>query len=447
MRENENFGNWKIESAAEEFLQNQIAVILNKCPNGEKWAKDLHEHTAIKLRDIIDHITFNEQEFISSLKTNGWEDVYDGVVFKNKKGYFPEFIFEKDRPKVFIKTEFVSDFLSSNGIKSKISGKKDDQIRKAKIFDGNDLEFWVIERHGCNGYRLKDSSDETLVKSRIHQQAFRARRREFDNIEKGLDHLEVLVDSVVADIGNDWTCDLFLRAEREYWMQKNKAGRIQKERQDRFGIGWANQDHHTFDSSRQHFYQTIRILEKLGFECRELFYAGDGAGWGSQILEQPVLKSVIFADIDLAPEELEIDFAHSNDIKPLHPLRRAGLWCAMHGESMLKAGLNHLECMYDARKFNGIFKELKIEMMHPFSDFPHLYQALTVGEWWSVDPYKIDRLLEEGHISDEAASNFKQYGAIGSHFENLERNCGFKGFNKPGIDKVLSAIDPRKQLV
>ena len=119
----------------------------------------------------------------------------------------------------------------------------------------------------------------------------------------------------------------------------------------------------------------------------------------------------------------------------------------MHGESILEAGLNHLECMYDAKRFNEIFAELNIEMMKPFSDFPHLYQALTVGEWWAVDPKRIALLEAEGYISKEAAEDFRKNGAIGSHFKNLERNQGFKGFNQPGIDDVLRVIDPRKQLL
>jgi len=69
-----------------------------------------------------------------------------------------------------------------------------------------------------------------------------------------------------------------------------------------------------------------------------------------------------------------------------------------------------------------------------------------VGEWWPVDPRRIDDLVTNGHITAEAADNFRMYGAIGSHFENLERNDGFKGFNQPGIDDVLRIIDPRKQL-
>ena len=45
--------------------------------------------------------------------------------------------------------------------------------------------------------------------------------------------------------------------------------------------------------------------------------------------------------------ELLRDFAHSPQMQPLSTMRRAGLWCALHGESMLEAGINHLECTYD----------------------------------------------------------------------------------------------------
>ena len=108
-------------------------------------------------------------------------------------------------------------------------------------------------------------------------------------------------------MGPHWACDLWLRAERYYWMSRCRPGRWQKSRQDAVGIGWSNIDHHTYDSSRRHYRHTIRILEKLGYELREMLYAGELAGWGSQVLEQPTLKSTIFADVDLAPEELTID--------------------------------------------------------------------------------------------------------------------------------------------
>jgi hypothetical protein len=245
-------------------------------------------------------------------------------------------------------------------------------------------------------------------------------------------------------LGPHWTCALFLRAEREYWERRNRAARVQKARQDALGLGWCNDDHHTYDASREWFHRTIGLLELLGFRCRERFYAGAEAGWGSQILEQPVLGTVIFADIDLAPDELEGDFAHSPEMQPLPTMRRAGLWCALHGESMLEAGINHLECTYDQVALRAQLQEAGVQMMAPFSNFPHLYQELTEGEWWPVRPERIDALLASGIITEEAARDFRERGAIGSHLENLERNFGYKGFNQPGISQVLRIIDPRE---
>src|SRR4029077_17650326 len=121
-------------------------------------------------------------------------------------------------------------------------------------------------------------------------------------------HAEELIDRAVHALGVDWACDLFFAAEREYWQRRNRAGQFQKARQDRLGLGWANHDHHTYRSSRQHFPRLITMLEKLGFTLRERFYAGHEAGWGAQVLEQPVTGITIFADVDMSAEELQGDF-------------------------------------------------------------------------------------------------------------------------------------------
>ena len=122
--------------------------------------------------------------------------------------------------------------------------------------------------------------------------------------------------------------------------------RVQKARQDRLGLGWANHDHHTFRCSRRFFPRVIRMFESLGFFLRERFHAGEHAGWARQILEHPTTGVVIFADLDLAPEEATRDFAH----RALPDLRRpntVGLWVGLHGESILEAGMHHLEAQFD----------------------------------------------------------------------------------------------------
>ncbi|MGE0533244.1 MAG: hypothetical protein AB7P35_18185, partial [Hyphomonadaceae bacterium] len=332
-------------------------------------------------------------------------------------------------------------FLRANRLEAAIEGVPHGPLRMARVFDGAP-SFGVVERNGCADFSPPAVDAMAIRASRIQLQTFRSRRREFDCVEAGLVHTEGLIDAAVAQIGPHWACDLWLKAEREYWMRRCAAGAFQKARQDVAGIGWANVDHHTYDGSRRHFRTTIRILEKLGYELREMLYAGELAGWGSQVLEQPVIGSTIFADVDLAPEELAIDFSHEH-LPDLPKHRRAGLLSELLGESMLEAGLNHVAGRYDQRALRRQLARHGIEMMAPFSDFPHLYQELTAGDWMAVDPSRVDALEAAGHIDQKQAEDLRLNGAIVTHLENIERNQGYKGFNREGIDSVLRKLDPR----
>jgi hypothetical protein len=75
-------------------------------------------------------------------------------------------------------------------------------------------------------------------------------------------------------VGCDTAWHIVFAEERAFWERRNRAAQIQKRRQDRLGLGWANHDHHTFRSSRAHFVDLMRVLEKLGFERRERYHAG-----------------------------------------------------------------------------------------------------------------------------------------------------------------------------
>jgi hypothetical protein len=83
--------------------------------------------------------------------------------------------------------------------------------------------------------------------------------------------------------------------------------------------------------------------------------------------------------------------------------------------------------------------------MPPFSDFGFLKQAFTVGEVWPVERRRLEKLLEEKYITTEQFDKFLGEGAIGSHMENLERDQGFKGFNKASVAKIIAETDPRRQ--
>ncbi len=438
---------WTTQPAAAALVTQVLTDALARVPAATALAARLRDDIGVRLMDILDHLSVHDTQLLRAFGEAGWEaDPVQAGVWRNPTGLFPAVLQGGPGLTVGFKVEYAHEFAAAQGLTAALDGAHHSPFRRVRFATANGVAFDAIERRGSTGFSPADPPAATLRAARIHLQAFRSRRREFSDVGAGYDHTDTLVARAVADLGRDWACWLWLRAEREYWERRNHAGRVQKARQDYHGIGWANQDHHTYDSSREWFHRCVGVLEALGFECRELFYAGHAAGWGSQILEQPALGSVIFADIDLAPDELDIDFAHLQ-LRPLPFLKRAGLWCALHGESMLEAGINHLECMYDHVRMQSRLEAAGVGFMQPFSDFPHLYQALTEGEWWAVDPVRVDVLERDGMITAEQAEDFRLNGAIGSHLENLERNDGFKGFNQPGIDGVLRIIDPRKNLV
>jgi hypothetical protein len=187
----------------------------------------------------------------------------------------------------------------------------------------------------------------------------------------------------------------------------------------------------------------MRIFKRLGFLMRERFHAGEHAGWGAQVLGHPTTGIVIFADLDLAPEEISHDFAH-DPLPELPQPNTVGLWVGLHGESMLDAGMHHLEAQFSFDDLRDDLKrEADVETMKPFSDFPFLRQAFTAGERWAVPKHRADRLLSAGWITADQHAKFLSEGAIGSHLENLQRREGYKGFNQQAVSAILAATDPR----
>ena len=186
----------------------------------------------------------------------------------------------------------------------------------------------------------------------------------------------------------------------------------------------------------------MRVLEKLGFERRERYYAGAQAGWGAQILEQPTEGIVTFCDVDLAPDETAIDFSRQ-PLPAATKLGTIGLWVGLHGESFLDAGLHHLECRFDYQLLRDQLAQAGVSTMKPFSDFPFLKQAFTEGERWPVRRQRADRLLQQALITEAQHQTFLREGAIGSHLENLQRKGGFKGFNQKSVSAIIQATDPR----
>jgi hypothetical protein len=379
--------------------------------------------------------------------------IFDGhralAILHHPTAIFPQIVlWNTPKSAVAIKVDSVADFIHTHGLDetSPILGPPMGRLRIAAPWSDPTHILYVIERHGDRGYNpgtLDPFNHQFRIKALTHLDSFDHRRRSFDYPALGFSHAQYLIHAAIDDLGVDYACDLFFQAERRYWQARNTAARIQKARQDSLGLGWSNHDHHTYRSSRACFKTLIQTLELLGFTCRERFYAGREAGWGAQVLEQPHTGITVFADVDLQADEIVADFPHSG--LPCAPsLGTVGLWCALHGEAFLQAGMHHLECQFD---FDALGSQLQqshtIFMMKPFTDFPHLRQAFTQGEIWQVDPERLDRLRSQNLITTEQADKFAREGALGSHLENLQREGGFKGFNQTGISQIIAETDPR----
>jgi hypothetical protein len=438
-----------VQPAAGTLVQDLLMQICARSPTAQRLAERLLQETGTRLIDWIDHLEVPDLPGLAErLRAAGFAAAASDslVVLRHAGGLFPPVMLTTDGSyALHLKVESVVDALAAHEMSVPIAGAPLAPLRRARLAD-EAAQVWVCERHGYSGFDVRAITPERAAQVLHHSEVFLTRRRAFAQSAEGFVHALALVDAAVRDLGMDLACELFFAAERAYWQRRNRAARIQKARQDALGLGWANHDHHTYRSSRAHFPVMIAVFERLGFHCRERFYPGHNAGWGAQVLEHAGTGIVIFADVDMSEDEIKRDFAHQPfPDEAGRPLGTVGLWCALHGESFLEAGMHHLEATFSFEHVRAQLEQLGVHSMPPFTDYPHLRQCFTVGDRWSVAPSRIDHLLAATLITSAQAEQFRKEGAIGSHLELLERNQGFKGFNQQGVDRIIAGTDPRTQ--
>lgn len=439
---------WQRHPNAATTIGGLLAEALGTVPQAAELSSRMLAETGTRMVDWIDHFCLPaDHDSVPLLLNLGYTptQLADECVWNHLGGLFPPIrVADFSSMRLAIKVDAVADFLFVHQVgEAEIIGAPLSPLRMARVWSEIGCELWVVERHGEPEFEPSDIPAEQIGLALEHAEAFQFRRRDFDSDGEGFERAGELVRAASADLGVDWACDLFFAAERKYWESRNRAARVQKARQDRLGLGWANHDHHTYRSSRECFTRLVVLLEQLGFVCRERFYGGAEAGWGAQVLEQPNCGIVIFADVDLSPDEVTGDFAHDG-LSPAKQLGTVGLWCKLHGEAMLQAGLHHLECQFDFAAARDQLAGEGIGTMPPFTDFEYLKQAFTEGEVWPISPKRIERALADQMIDDTQAQSFWERGAIGSHLEILQRDDGYKGFNQTGISEIILKTDPRR---
>jgi hypothetical protein len=453
----ENRFDWPLCYEAEDFVLDQIQAFLARNSFAAKLAERMRSETGTLLVDWVDHLIVSTG-VEPALRMAGFvEDPVSETppdasqeVFWHPEAMLPRVILDRTTTAsatpsaLAIHVDSLSDFMAAHRIDGKPNGAPLSRFRRLAVSHENGARFEVVERRGYHGYVPENPPPGHTERVLEAHELWKTRRRTFDDDPDGFRRTLNLVDSLVSLVGRDLACHVVFAEERAYWERRNRAARVQKRRQDRLGLGWANHDHHTFRSSRACFVDLMRALEKLGFERRERYYAGAEAGWGAQILEQPVEGIVAFCDVDLEAAETEIDFSRA-PLPPPRKLGTIGLWVGLHGESFLDAGMHHLECRFDhALLRDQLFGE-GVNTMKPFSDFAFLKQAFTEGERWPVARERAERLRRAGLIDQKQFEQFLSDGAIGSHLENLQRKGGFKGFNQKSVSVIIEATDPRRQ--
>ena len=443
---------WPLAYQAESLVRDFISGFLRKNSAAETLAKEMSEKTGTDFLEWVDHFTL-APEHERELRDAGFIDEPVRAEAGQKVIYHPRAMLPRIllKPagslnsvpaKVVIRTESVVDFVARHQLSGKIQGAFGDRLREVVISAEGGHTFTAIERLAYRDFVESEHVPGFAAEVIAVRESWRSRKRIFPNDGDGVRHAFAVQQEAIDRVGADVACELFFAEERAYWELKNRAGRIQKRRQDLLGLGWGNHDHHTFRSSRQFFADLVNFLQDFGFKKRERYYAGAEAGWGAQIQEHAVTGITVFADVDLMPEETEIDFS-SQRLHDAPVLRTVGLWCALHGDSFLQAGMHHLEARFEFENLRAQLADEGINTMNPFSNFDFLKQAFTQGERWPVNPRRVERLLERGLITQEQATKFLEEGAVGSHLENLQRRGGFKGFNQKSVSVIIEATDPR----
>lgn len=266
--------------------------------------------------------------------------------------------------------------LEGRPLSSEIKGEPGSGLRLAHLAGHGVRSLVVVQRRGYAGFTVGShtgSVDCDLREQWTH--TLRARQRVYANDRHGLTALGSLLAEAKEALGAPQAADLFLHLEREYWQASNRAGGVQRTRQASLGLGWGNSHKHAYRCSIEHLAASLRLFTELGFEPDE-----QASGASFHELLHPISRLRVVCEAD--PQE-----SIQAGLGPL------GRWTALHGESLLRAGLQRLHA-----------SEHRARSSDPATD----------SERWEVDPLRVRLLLEQGGIVASDATHVLEHGARGS---------------------------------
>ncbi len=441
---------WERHAKVEELFLRYVDQFRKENTTLARFEVKLAKQTNTRMLDWVDHLILPESKQLrDELKELGFvpQTGTDVDAFFHPGVLLPAIVLEEKssdlRQGVALHVESITDFLQVNGFQAEIEGAPFSPFRRSLVSVENGCAMLVVERRGTRDFVPAYPGDNYLRDYLEAIETWQNIPRCIEDEEKAFSEILAVAGNLVKKVGQNLAAHIVCLCERNYWLSRNLAARIQKSRHDTLGLGWANHDHHTFRSSRHNFRNLIDLFSQLGFQRRERFYAGKEAGWGAQLMENEAAGLVLFLDVDLDPEEVDIDFSKA-ELRARENLGTVGLWCALHGDSILKAGMHHLAARFDFDLLREEIAKFGVKFMAPFSDFSYLKQSFSVAEQWQVSPKRLNRVADEKFITSEQAERFLNHGAVGSHLENIQRREGYKGFNKKNVSAIIKETDPRK---
>lgn len=432
---------WTTHPEAEAIVHRSLQEAIDRSADVAMLASRLESETSTILTDWVDHVADGFD--LAELRAAGYAPTgLPGDVWRHPGAQLPALV-PAASTTVAVRVDDAAAFAQAQRATGPVEGSPLSELRRVEVSNGGGVRLVGVERRSWSAGIRPTSIAAADLAIAVEARDLWLRRDRHLPPAGGMAAAVAIAAEMVGMVGPDLATSYTMEGERGYWQRRNRAAQVQHARQERLGMGWGNQDHHTFRSSRRAFTDLMAVFTTLGFAARERFYAGDEAGWGAQVQEQPGAGIVVFADVDLDPNEHDLDFA-ATPLEPSDRMSTVGLWCELHGESLLSAGMHHLEGQFDFDRLRGDLGLAGIGFMTPFSDMPHLRQCFTQAEMWPVDPARVGRLVSAGHVDAATAEAFIRDGAPGSHLENLARGGGFKGFNQHNVSKTMRATDPRR---
>ena len=225
----------------------------------------MKDETGTRFMDWVDHICLPLNDpFAGRVEALGYVCTEHGLeqeVWRHPEAMVPAIrLREQATVDVWLKVESVAEFLHVHDVND---GSFEDNpasfVQTAIAASEANSRLAVIERHGTSDFQwVTELGDEVAgIKDALaeHRHAFFSRKRTFADADSeysetaGFEHALSLLGAAIQDIGTNRACDLFFESERSYWESRNHAARVQKKRQDKLGLGWANHDHHTYRST------------------------------------------------------------------------------------------------------------------------------------------------------------------------------------------------------